>query len=1382
MTRTTRGALVAIAALALVGAPLAASPASAATPTAADYQLTQLDPASFPATSSTYGRAPQQVSKGVVIGSVHGRTAFVRGWVWDRGVLTELGHGTGADAVPYAVNASGLIVGATYAVSSADSPGVPVTWSASSPAAATPMIAPVGSSGVTPQFVDDAGQIVAKAAFVDATTQATTTSWYFYASPGAAPQAVGSGLPSGRTISDVQGLTNSGALLVSVRAADGSSASEVLSSFDASDAGAPVLDFRPTAISPNGTIAGAGTSSPYAGVLRSPAGVETALPDRMVPTAVNDAGTVLGSIASADYTTYQAVLIQDGVTVPMTSLIPTTTLDYVGGVAIDDEGDIVGTGYPPGGATDPDKVVGYVLDRSPSTDLAVSLVASPARPAPGVTTTVTATITNTGTVAASGISVALSSTPSTHITIGSPSPATVATLGSGASTTITWSVTSDLQGAYTLTAATSWTDPSLGARTRSDTLPLVVETPGIVVNGTGDAALTALATTNKVCDTDDATAGNQCTLRAAIQVADLLGGTGTATAITFDIPGAGVPRIAPATALPTLTVPASIDGSTQTGGWVQLSGAAAGGVDGLTLTGGGSSIRGLVLGGWRTAIVLSGEGGDVVAGDRIGTNPAGTAADPNVDGILVQSADVRIGALTGDGMVCDGDCNVISGNTGNGITDGGMETPQLPLRLRIVGNLIGTDATGSNPLLNGARAIDLEWRGFSPERTAADAVQIGAATTRAGLAPGNLISGQVLVARTHVTGQDDDPDFALSVIRGNLVGADWTGTRVLPGTTEGITQQSDPFDLIGGPDPADGNVVVGATQFGITADGAIDHNIVGLGLDGRPLANAVGISPDIESVLCNNVISGNDVGVRSGDLAGGNRIGTDATGSSAIPNRIGVTGVSHSLVDTRCPATSYDVVSGNTEAAFSGNGRLSLAHVLIGTDATGDVALPNGAGIVSGSDSTSFLTLGPINGAPALAACGSPCVVIAGNTGPAVDVSAGADPVQLQLDRATIGVGVHGGALPNGGAAGIHVTGAVSPDHDGIVNTTIAHVAGPAIQLDGGSVSDSAPFRIANDTLFDAASGVRLGDGTRVQVSGTTIHDVATAIDVRGGASTPDLTGNSLYRITGSAYVYPPTTTAIGTPTDVTATLTGGVVTVAGDSPSTNVSSYRIDVYGEAQCTAGSAGLYPLGSFTVTHGLVDISTTFSGRVDVPSALQGTITGVLLTATDTSTSVLSTTFPHTGHYTGCLSVATPSAHATLSDTSVAVGDPVTVTGSGFAPGEQVNVVLHSDPVLLTTVTASPTGTVTATVTIPAGTAPGAHQIVLTGVSSGVTVALDLTVTAPDAIAALASTGVDAIAAAELALAVLLLGGALVLLTVGRRRHASNRRTRVSEASS
>jgi hypothetical protein len=67
-----------------------------------------------------------------------------------------------------------------------------------------------------------------------------------------------------------------------------------------------------------------------------------------------------------------------------------------------------------------------------------------------------------------------------------------------------------------------------------------------------------------------------------------------------------------------------------------------------------------------------------------------------------------------------------------------------------------------------------------------------------------------------------------------------------------------------------------------------------------------------------------------------------------------------------------------------------------------------------------------------------------------------------------------------------------------------------------------------------------------------------------------------------------------------------------------------------------------------------------------------------------------------------------------------GDSIDVEGSGFNDGETVDVVLHSDPVTIGSLTADSTGAVSGSVTIPNSTPLGSHELYLEGAASGVEV--------------------------------------------------------------
>jgi hypothetical protein len=225
-----------------------------------------------------------------------------------------------------------------------------------------------------------------------------------------------------------------------------------------------------------------------------------------------------------------------------------------------------------------------------------------------------------------------------------------------------------------------------------------------------------------VCDVAPATAGKQCTLRAAIQAANERSGADT---IRFRISGNGPHTITPGSELPTITRPVTIDGYTQgdstpgsTADDATENTLAQGtnanlkivlhgdGVKnycyGLNVDANNVVIRGLVINNFEfcgsansssaPGIRLSGTG-HRVEGNFIGTNADGTASDRNARGVSLSDAhDSSIGGTSPE------DRNLISGNVRSGVEVSGSSGNAIR------NNLIGPDKNGG--LLDDSNAVD----------------------------------------------------------------------------------------------------------------------------------------------------------------------------------------------------------------------------------------------------------------------------------------------------------------------------------------------------------------------------------------------------------------------------------------------------------------------------------------------------------------------------------------------------------------------------------------------------------------------------------------------------------------------------------------------------
>lgn len=124
---------------------------------------------------------------------------------------------------------------------------------------------------------------------------------------------------------------------------------------------------------------------------------------------------------------------------------------------------------------------------------------------------------------------------------------------------------------------------------------------------------------------------------------------------------------------------------------------------------------------------------------------------------------------------------------------------------------------------------------------------------------------------------------------------------------------------------------------------------------------------------------------------------------------------------------------------------------------------------------------------------------------------------------------------------------------------------------------------------------------------------------------------------------------------------------------------------------------------------------------------------------------------------------PQVH--VSTTRVAVGEPITITARNVAPTSTVRFELHSDPILLGTVTADAGGTATLTTVLPKVSA-GRHTIVVIG-PDGARASISITVTAAPHQPGLPNTGGAPLAGTLVGVLALVAGAAVF---VGRRRAA------------
>jgi len=347
--------------------------------------------------------------------------------------------------------------------------------------------------------------------------------------------------------------------------------------------------------------------------------------------------------------------------------------------------------------------------------------------------------------------------------------------------------------------------------------PVHANTP-FVVNSVGDQP--DADTTDNEC----VTSNDSCTLRAAIQQANVTTG---ADVINFAISGSGVQTITPSAnaPLPQITTQVTIDGYTQTDASpntktvgddaslkIQLDGTNVPGECGLSIVGSSNSvIKGLVINRFGFGICTEGNStGNRIQGNFIGTTPSGISPQPNhSEGLeIFGSSQTVVGGSTVAAR------NIISSNEGSGVF---LDTANAT---QIKGNYIGTDKSGNEDLGNTDHGV--EFQNDSPDTT------IGGTTA----ASRNVISGN------NKDGLNISGTQGTKVL-GNRIGTTASGTNALGNDGFGVYLFC-PHNLVGDGTADGSNTIAFNGEDGVViGDGNVgnelSHNSIfanaGLGID-----------------------------------------------------------------------------------------------------------------------------------------------------------------------------------------------------------------------------------------------------------------------------------------------------------------------------------------------------------------------------------------------------------------------------------------------------------------------------------------------------------------------------------------------------------------------
>ena len=429
------------------------------------------------------------------------------------------------------------------------------------------------------------------------------------------------------------------------------------------------------------------------------------------------------------------------------------------------------------------------------------------------------------------------------------------------------------------------------------------------------SANAATFTVSKTADTADGVCNADCSLREAMTAAND-NGNGADT-INFDIPGGGVKTIVVGSRLPGIFTSLTINGATQSGyfgkpmievngGGIVDQGFQPQSAEQISVTIIGLAITNFDFYGIRSQCL--GRCDITLLGNFIGVDPTGTFAKGNEwDGVHILPSPDSIINIGGAGIF---EGNVISGNGLKGI-----HLPRNPLQnisgtaqVNIVGNKIGTDFNGSVALGNGEDGVQV--------LSAIDGLDIGVNLTVGGSTPAarNIISGNGREGLYLITPS--------ATIKGNYIGTNAAGTAALPNDYGGIfiNAYKDDTYHIGGSGAGEGNLISGNDIDGIKIFSAHENEV----------------STAQFYIL-------------------GNYIGTNAAGTAAIPNSIGIYiqgdipgnppanyNMTANVTIGGISSGARNIISGNNSSGILiGSGNVSIYNNYIGTDKNGNSNLGN---------------------------------------------------------------------------------------------------------------------------------------------------------------------------------------------------------------------------------------------------------------------------------------------------------------------------------------------------------------------------------------------------------------------------------------------------------
>jgi hypothetical protein len=572
--------------------------------------------------------------------------------------------------------------------------------------------------------------------------------------------------------------------------------------------------------------------------------------------------------------------------------------------------------------------------------------------------------------------------------------------------------------------------------------------------------------------------------------------------------------------------------------------------------------------------------GNVVRGNLIGLNAAGTAAlDNTAIGLRISGApNTLVGGATTAHRNVIADSLFLNFGLGHGVEVAGAGASGTVIQ----GNYIGTDATGT---------VKLGVRGAGIYVNGAPGVSIGGT----GAGARNLLAGSKL--GTGYGGIRLLGGATGAVIEGNYIGTNVTGTAAFQNNACGICVDSGAH-TIGGTVPGAGNLISGNTigiNFAeVAASGStVQGNLIGTDVTGtvdlgnltygirlvRSTNNLFGGSvPEARNLISGNdtagvLLLGSSGSMAPGNVIQGNYIGTNLTGTGSVGNGNGVV-----LTDVSGCSVLGNLVSGNGPAPEYGIG----LHVTSGISSTGNVVKGNRIG----TNAAGTAALPNARAGMTVSLIGS--VTIGGSAaGEGNVISANAhDGISLCCGTGT--------AVVWGNRIGTDLTGALDL-RNGLSGISIGNGSGHTIGGVGAGEGNVIAFNATSNQGTNYA-GVKITNGTARVRGNALFSNTGIGIDLSGNgvnandACDPDSGPNDIqnYPVLASA-------TQSGPNTAVTGTLNSAAAT-----------TFTLDFYATPSCdTQGNGeGKTYLGSTAVT---TEGSCNGSFSVTLPAYASGVVT-------------------------------------------------------------------------------------------------------------------------------------------------------------------------------